>query len=55
MLQYRASEEALGLVLLKRWLRLDVDPVKMKAQKGEWPSLRQPMAPAYGASPRQPM
>ncbi|XP_034244729.1 fatty acid synthase-like [Thrips palmi] len=30
VLQYRASEEAMGLVLLKRLLRLDVDPVKMR-------------------------
>lgn len=33
-LEYRASEEALGLVLLRRWQRLDLDPVKLRASKG---------------------
>lgn len=33
-LEYRASEEALGLVLLRRWQRLDLDPVRLRASKG---------------------
>ncbi|KAK3911268.1 Fatty acid synthase [Frankliniella fusca] len=30
--EYRASEETVGLVLARRWQRLDVDPVKLRAQ-----------------------
>ncbi|KAE8746183.1 hypothetical protein FOCC_FOCC007055 [Frankliniella occidentalis] len=32
VLQYHASEEATGVVLMQRWRRVDVDPIKLRAQ-----------------------